>query len=342
MRHRSLLLLLLLSLPAGASAQIPHSEHPLINTVDIRDFLSTAHFSRVVTVDAGGRGNYSKLSKALAYVATQTRSESQQWTVIVYGGGSLLGSGSTMNYVETRLVVPSYTTVRGFPGVAPSGILINSTANPTVELTGTSGDLISLDAGSVVSGINFFAFQTLTADTVMAHATGGEIVILENVQLWFNVATGSFAGDIFVCEALRCVLYTTHTIRGQFGSSATVRNVVAKSSLAIYGGRHQPGQGTGQAKLMESAAGGTIFLFWTRLIPGATVDLTATAGTAEIYFSQLSSYTGTVKGSTLFSHNGTANPSTCSPGQFFVNTTGGGEKVCACTVANIWKCANLS
>jgi hypothetical protein len=333
---------LLLLVPAVAAAQIPRPERPLINTLDIRDYLNHANFSRTVSVDAGGRGNFAKLSEALAFVATKPRGVSQQWTVLVYPGGSLLGSGSTMNYVESQLVVPSYTTVRGFPGAAPSGVLINSTSNPTIELTATSGTLISLGAGSGLSGLNFYAGATLTGDTIMADAAGGDVDVLENTQLWFNGATGAFAADIFVCEATRCAGYNLDTIRGQNGSSATVRNVVAKTTTALFGGQHQPGQGTGQAKVMEALSGAILRLFGVRIIPGATTDVTASSGTAEIHNSAVNNFTGAVKGSTLYSINGTANPSTCSPGQLFVNTTGSAEKICACVSANTWKCGNLS
>jgi hypothetical protein len=335
------LAILLACLPAAA--QIPHPERPLINTPDLREFLTSAHFTRTVTVDAGGRGMFKNVSDALTYVSTQTRSLSQQWTVLVYGGGSLLGTGAQMNYLETRpLVVPSFTTLKGFPGVAPSGGSINS-ANPTIELTATSGAQVTLSGdGAGIAGLNFFSIVTLTADAQMLRTTGPGFNIIQDTQLWGNVVTGAFGYDILRSESTFTWCLNVHTIRGQSGSAATVRNVNALSGiLTLHIGRHQPAQGLGQLKTIE-VNGGVLGIYWSRIVSGATSDLTVTSGTASVFHSRLANYTGTVLLDTLFSVNGTSTPATCSPGQLFVNTTGSAEKICACTAPNTWKCGNLS
>lgn len=326
---------------AYAEPQIPRPLTTPYNTYQLRQHLMTAHFTTVRTVCPSGC-DFATPSAALAYVATQARSLARQWTVVVYGGVISGSPTPNMSYTESALSIPSYTTLRGYPGSAPSGQSINSTSNPVIELTATSGTQLTLGTAAGISGLTFYTNAILTGDTVMARTTGGDVNMLENVQLWGNPATGSFSFDILSCESTSVVALNLNTVRGQHGSSATVRNVVVKAGFAHFQlGRHQPGQGTGQLKTLE-VTGGSLRLTWSRVIPGAATDLTVTSGSASVHHSLLASFTGAVTTDTLFSVNGTSNPATCSAGQLFVNTTANAQKICACTSPGAWKCANLN
>lgn len=326
---------------ASAEPQIPRPLTTPYNTYQLRQHLMTANFTTVRTVCPSGC-DFATPSAALAYVATQTRSLAKQWTVVVYGGVISSSLTPNMSYTEISLSVPSYTTLRGYPGSAPSGQSINSTSNPVIELTATSGTQLTLGTAAGISGLTFYTNAILTGDTVMAKTTGSDVNMLENVQLWGNAATGPFAFDILSCESTSIVALNVNTVRGQNGPSSTVRNVVVKAGLGHFQlGRHQPGQGTGQAKTLE-VLGGSLRLTWVRIIPGATTDLTVTSGSANVQYSLLASFTGAVTTDTLFSVNGTSNPATCSTGQLFVNTTSNAPKICACTSPGVWKCANLN
>jgi hypothetical protein len=329
-------------LPAApqAEAQMPRPLETPYNMYQVRQYLMNAHFTTVRTVCPSGC-DFATPSAALAYVTTQARSLTRQWTVVVYGGVTSNSLTPNMSYTETSLSVPSFTTLRGYPGSAPSGQSINSTSNPVIELTATSGTQLTLGTASGLSGLTFFTNSTLTGDTVMARTTGSDVNMLENVQLWGNAATGAFAFDILSCESTSVVALNLNTIRGQNGSSSSVRNVVLKSGLGHFQlGRHQPGQGTGQLKTIE-VTGGSLRLTWIRIIPGAATDLTVTSGAANVQFSLLASFTGAVTTDTLFSVNGTTTPATCSAGQLFVNTTASAPKICACTSPGVWKCSPL-
>jgi hypothetical protein len=323
-----------------AEAQMPRPLETPYNMYQVRQYLMNAHFTTVRTVCPAGC-DFATPSTALVYVATQARSLTRQWTIVVYGGVTSSSLTPNMSYTESSLSVPSYTMLRGYPGSAPSGQSINSTSNPVIELTATSGTQLMLGTASGVSGLTFYTNSILTGDTVMAKTTGSDVNMLENVQLWGNAATGAFAFDILSCESTSIVALNLNTIRGQNGSSATVRNVVVKSGLGHFQlGRHQPGQGTGQLKTIE-VIGGSLRLTWIRIIPGATTDLTVTSGSANVQFSLLASFTGAVTTDTLFSVNGTSTPATCSAGQLFVNTTASAPKICACTSPGVWKCSPL-
>jgi len=330
--------------PATAEAQIPRPLETPYNTYQIRQYLMNAHFTTTRTVCPKGC-DFATPSAALAYVATQPRSLSQQWTVLVYGGVTSTSPTADMSYTETSLFIPTYTTLRGFPGTAPSGQTINSTPNPVIELTATSGTQITLATGAGISGLNFYTAAILTGNTVMARTTGTAVNMLENVQLWGNAFTGPFTFDILSTESTSVVGLNLNTIRGQNGSSATVRNVVVKSGLAHFQlGRHQPGQGTGQPYCID-VTGGTLRLTWLRILPGAITDVKVTSGSATVQHSILTTTyggTGTFSWDTLFTVSGATAPTPCSQGQLFLINTSGAEKFCACVAGGAWKCAPLS
>lgn len=341
MIRRCALFLALSLLPFNVSqAQAPRPTTPLYSVPLIQRHLATSSFPNVRTVCPSGC-DFATISAALAYVATQTRSLARQWTVLVFGGVLSASPTPNMNYSEVSLSVPTYTTLRGFPGAAPNGQAINITPNPTIELTASTGTQVLLSSGSGLSGLNFYTSATLTGNTVMVRTTGSEVNALDNVQLWGNALASGFTFEILSTESLSTTGINLFTVRGQNGSSSTVKNVVARAATQLQLGRHQPGQGTGQIRTIE-VAGGTLRLSATRIISGSTTDLVVVSGSATLNGAILTSFTGAVTGDTLFSANGTAAPSTCSPGQIFVNTTASAEKLCACNSSGAWRCASLN
>lgn len=281
------------------------------------------------------------ISEALAYVATQERSLYRHWTVRVMGGDVPLGSANSI-YSEVTLSVPSWTTIEGVPSTStPGGSALYDTPAPLVNLTGTTGTLLTFGEGSGCHGVKFSAEATLTGNTVMAKSTGNEPVIIESCAFWGFSETGAFTYDIFMADASQTYLLNSTTWRGG-GASSTVRNFVNNSGTTnIILGRHVPNPGQGQVKLIE-VLGGSLSLNWTRLVTGATTALTVTGGTATNRFSAIPNYSGTVTTDLLYAPNGGSLPATCSVGQTFVNTTGAAEKWCSCTATNIWRCASLT
>src|SRR4030081_2568775 len=98
---RIVTLLLLLCLATICQAQMPRSKRDINNTSDIREFLRSARFTRTVTVDAGGRGDFRTLAAASSYVAAQSPTAEKPWTIVVYGGPDN----------QDGVVIPSFVTV---------------------------------------------------------------------------------------------------------------------------------------------------------------------------------------------------------------------------------------
>ncbi|HVR95808.1 MAG TPA: hypothetical protein VMW27_04290, partial [Thermoanaerobaculia bacterium] len=105
------------ALASTTLAQIPRPQtnprHP-----ELRHYLRTARFTNTITVDPGGLGDFSQLGEALAYVSKQSRSQSKRWLVLLYPGQQ---PGATLffNLVETRLTIPSWTSVQGMVSIVP-------------------------------------------------------------------------------------------------------------------------------------------------------------------------------------------------------------------------------
>ncbi len=104
--------------------------------------------TNTVVVDFGGDGDYTTISEALAFVATQPRSDTSPWVVVVQAG----------LYVEDNLLVPSYTTLLGQGGSCRCIIkatLAGAAAGNTIVRLGVRATAIGIQAQASQLGVGF-------------------------------------------------------------------------------------------------------------------------------------------------------------------------------------------
>lgn len=76
-----------------------------VDSVDpANPIVSITGYTRTVTVDQGGLGDYTTIKAACDYVATQTPTATTPWQIIVYTG----------KYSENPFTIPAFVTVSGF------------------------------------------------------------------------------------------------------------------------------------------------------------------------------------------------------------------------------------
>lgn len=271
--------LILAGLPAAA--QLPSTTDPLYNNFSQRTYLKTRTFSRTVTVDAGGRGQYATVGAALAWVATQTRTASTQFLVLVYNGSAqaALGFDDWYNYSESPFVVPTYTTVQGV--AAGHSVPTSSNGAPQLIFTSATGPLITLGDGSSLVNLDLKYVGTPSAPLVGIDAVGAGIAVLTNVALQMLPlnATHAVTGIRNADDDVGLYLYNSSVVTGGVSSASSV-NVDNSSSTgtAIYDGRFYGG--TCAASFRSTA--GIMKLFDARVDTGCTVQLaTSGAGTIE-------------------------------------------------------------
>jgi hypothetical protein len=270
-------------------AQIPrpriYPRHP-----ELRHYLKTARFTNTVTVDPGGLGDFSQLGEALAYVEKQNRSSSQRWLVLLYPGQQPSSIGFT-NFTETRLTIPSWTSMQGMVSIVPQ---FGNTV--TVALSATSGDLLTMGQGASLSKISFISTNPMTGPAVLLKVPNGAGTIHVESSAF---VIGGTSGDAFPLDVVsvqgNALLYLRDTYLQKFGPATQSRLAVASDTaqLALYGGRYLPG--TGQQKCFESLNSSTIRLWWARVDAGCTTDLANTgSGTFSAFASRYATQSGTI------------------------------------------------
>lgn len=248
-----------------------------------------APHSRTVTVDAGGLGDYETIGEALAYVATQTRSESTQWLVLVYPGEAQPASGwdNWYNYSEAGpVVVPSFTTLQGVS--SPHNIPVESVGSPILRLLAPSGTALSLSQGSSLVNFEVIYAGTPTASvTVIATDGGGGASVIENLSIkTVTLLDGVPAVSDFAVTAVAnsgggLYLYET-SIAFELVTADSVAVLNSSSTgTSIYGGRFFGAPPC--AELMKSTAG-PLKLYWSRIDSGGcTFDLVQSgSGTVQV------------------------------------------------------------
>ncbi|HEX4966135.1 MAG TPA: hypothetical protein VF173_35330 [Thermoanaerobaculia bacterium] len=258
------------------AAQEPRAKSPKLP--------ATPQFSRLVTVDSGGSGDYTTLSAALAFVATQTRTNLSRWLVQVYPG--VPAAGGLSQYEEISLEIPSFTTVEGVVGGWTNGTVLGDV--PTVRLLGTSGSLVTADDGTVVLNIDWFD-NTPTTGAVKIFSAAGNVVTTNMSVRAASTVTSAYAIDMVSVESNGSLSSNNLNIM-RTDANTTTRALVAQSGslgTTIYGGRFR--SGLGSPALIENLAASNLQLFGTRLEGGAAYDIKRT-GTGSI-FTQGVSYT---------------------------------------------------
>lgn len=269
-----------LALAAGA---VPLWAAPTYN-----NHLPRAAHTHVVEVDGTGfQGDYKDLSEACAWVAAKSPAASAPWTIRLYNAAA--------HYTETTLTVPAYTTIQGVndrPGVA------GLTGGPVIEMTGVTGNLVTLSAGSALSNVEVYYAADPTAATNLIATTSSSSAVLSNVLVTVTADTDdAFSLDMIESTGTGDLsLFGVSTVRS--GTATLTRNVVASSSgtTSVWGGKHDGG--TSQAKLVEAGAG-TLALYGVAL-GSATTQLTRTGGTLQVTATPFSTSSGTITGLNVY------------------------------------------
>ncbi len=334
------LLLLLLSVTASAFGQLPRTRKldQTGNLYDIRRALAKAAFTRLVTVDSSGMGDYATITDALAYVTTQTRGVTAQWLVLVYPGVA----GTNSNYTESCLSVPSYTQVRGMIGATHDGvqgrILIDLTCTATTAAVTMGASSSLLDLAFAFRGLNVSA-------TAAIEIPSGVTANLTRIFINHTPTSGGTAlppvlvGGTITSTDLRLFASANAgavpliKFTGTGGGTLYAGNVNGSSGCTAAFGI----TGTGTVRLFGMRDGGSCTVDIDSGSAGSTVEVSgggwkATTGPSASGTGTLRDLLSPVGGSTL--------PTTCFPGgQYIDNVT---PRACWCTALNIWQCVGIS
>lgn len=345
MRNRAAILALTAALAAGtvAHAQLPRPNRPPRSMTAVRSYLTTATIGHTVTVAQSG-GDFDTLSEALGYVATQTRSDTNMWFVLMYPGLYCRGTANTnCTTIDTGAasgyVVPTYTHVQGVgdgpntfqPTFSHSGVLLQDTQPSDSSVFVSLGDRSSLSNLTVYAGYN--ASAVATAYTALK--TTGTMATLRNVGVWIDT---SGAGTVYGVES-NGIVARELTIQQQAGGSGVTLFRAASSSSQCFSCQMTKIGGT-PVTMVSTGAGAIARLFWTRIDTGATTDLTNAAGTLSVKGTAYATSSGVITSQDTI-QSGTTAPATCLVGQLFVDTDTG-PSLCTCTASNVWKCAVVS
>ena len=320
MRMRRTIVVALCALAGWATAlpaQLPRPSSGYLTQKMLRDWAHTGTYSRVITVDSGGKGDYTTISAALTAAAALSPAPDtfDRVTVIVYPG---IKQGSSLpSYVETNLDVPAYVSLIGMvPGSASAGI---DSGHISVRLTGTTGSLWTVGDRVVLSRMDFTLSLAMTgATTMLAKSSGSGIATLEDV----NINVTSAAGDSFALKMISCTsggLYLERVGIWRFGTATntvSIFNDGCTAGVSHYLGRIRPG--TSQAVAVETT-GSVIKMWQSRIDSGATCDLKL-AGAASMEAYGVAEYrsvcgSGTVKNAKTYLEALSGAPSgACPPG----------------------------
>jgi hypothetical protein len=250
------------------TAQEPRAEPPRL--------IPATLFSRQVAVDSGGFGDFTTLSAALEFVATQPRTDLSRWLVQIYPG--VPAAGGLSQYEEISVSIPSFTTVEGVVGGWTNGKILGDV--PTVRLLGTSGSLVTADEGAVVVNIDWFDNTPTMAAVKIFSALGNVVTTNMSVRVAPTV-TDAFAIDMVSMENKGSLSATNLNVMRTDANTKT-RGLVSQlgsQGAALYGGRLR--SGLGSPALVENLAASTLQLFGTRLEGGAAYDVKKT-GTGSV------------------------------------------------------------
>lgn len=232
--------------------------------------------SRTVYVDAAGRGDFTTINDATAYVALQLPTNFDPWRIVVEFAAPPVDGFAP--YIQERITVPPYTSLVGVnPG--PRAGLGTFNGNVVIQLTGTNGELVTLGAGSNLVDLDFLIYQTSTTDDlsiIAMHPSDGQgVADLSGVGV--SVIGCSDDHEIDGLNIASGGLYAYNvgvSFDGQ-DSAINARNLVNRSAIgaSLYDGRYIPG--AGQTHLMVNLGAGPVKFFGqVRMDAGAsTCDL---------------------------------------------------------------------
>jgi hypothetical protein len=297
----------------------------------LRQYLTEGSFYHTVTVDSGGSGDFTDLSNALSYIASQSPSFLSQWTLVVYPGES---------YVETNLTVPPFTLIQGF--TAPGTRSFQPQGRPMIQITGTTGAGVTLSTGSSIADVGLSFIGVLTAGYKGVHIPPAATpAALARVTVLVSSSAPNVGIEIVSITGGALTLEDTSIQRAGNGMTAT-RHVFCSSGSATISGAWLLASSS-QAAVVETA-GGVVRVLHSRIFGGAAVDLKNTSGTLSADQVSYATESGAITRSGALSPRialgGATLPAACAPPEIYVDNSNN-PRLCACTAGNTWLCAAL-
>jgi hypothetical protein len=286
-------LVLLGVLPTTAEAQLPRPQQAPYNTTQLRTYVTSASFPWTLTVCKGApySGDFTDLSDALQAIPQRfpQRSATQRVLVLIYP--CLLPAPTSLNFEETTLQVPTWTTLQGVPAGASGGIDIQA-ARILLRLTGTNttcegcpSALLKLDTGSSLINLYIQSSTPPTGPIRVVEVTGAATLTNVVIQL-----TGVETHPVDL-------LYVTGTLlardlgltRNTFSSLSRGLVLTGTGSAAITGGRFFVPSGIP----VENTGTGTLKLYGVRIDTSSVVDIKrSSTGTIETFSTDYATETG--------------------------------------------------
>lgn len=198
-----------------------------------------ASYTRTITVDSGGLGDYTSVKAAVDFAATQTRSITEQWLVLVYPG----------TYQEAPLTVPEYVHVQGVGGMGAIND-INFSGAPILYPSATSGTFITL-AGGYLAGVTVYQAGVITGPVTAVKSTliGGGLhniaIVLASSSATHAVVgyessvSSTMVDNVLFMQSTTGVANTTHLLITGMGN-ASIRDCwfMDNSQSVPYAIRH--------------------------------------------------------------------------------------------------------
>jgi len=356
LRRFAALPLVLLILPAILDAQLPRARPGYEQTWKrsnnprhLRDYLTTASFWHMVTVDSGGAGDFIKLGDGLApydsqaaldHIAQQTRGAGARWVVYIYPGAT---DASGYGYSETSITVPSFTLLQC--ATAPGEMALLNASQCMVRITGTSGAGVTVGTGSNIADLGFNFTGALEAGFKGVSCPAGCTATLARSMFFVAGTAPDVAFDLI---SITGGSLTAEAVSLQRGGSGKVnaRLVHASSGSAVFYGSYFLASSS-QAVGLETT-GGTIRLIGGRIAGGAVVDLRNTSGTLTadhvtyVPTKDAAVTRVTPQGTPKHTSGNSTLPTVCEVPELYTDTTGAAERLCSCTSANTWRCVALA
>lgn len=263
-------LLFLALASTAAPAQIPRPRTTPYNSKLTSKFLETARFTRTVTVDSGGAGDFASVKAACDFVAAQPgRSSINRWLIKVYPGTA--APSGLAAYDEEPFTVPSWSTLAGEADGWNNGAI--NAGIPRIRVRGAAGQLVTLEAGAATVNVEFFANQAQTGPLRFILAAGLSVT-MTNTAVLVDPALGNTHPLDLVAVASGALLSAHNLTAIRTNPNSVTRAVVVDNGsfgATLYGGRFR--SGLGSPALMENLSAASLLLFHSRLEGGALIDL---------------------------------------------------------------------
>lgn len=264
--------------------------------------LSARKFTREIRVDSRGIAcEFTTFASAFTYVTAQTRSITAPWTVEVRPGSG---------YTATSITVPTYTHVRGLPGIAsPSTAHLGQ---PKFTGTATTGALVTMGDFSSWDGVAVVAGATSMTGAVKIFDTTGVTASISNTLISVPTTLADTQNVYGIYNGAAGVLTVTGVNFLSVGTRTKAWGLLNLGESADVWGGHWAGSASQLMMFQNNISAKTLRLNFVQIdtLAGG-VDLTNTAGNLQTFGTAYGTSSGTITNSTLCA--GTLYVAACTP-----------------------------